>query len=438
MTSTCDTEVIIKNGPDTGSSSVVDHTFDDTFDGDADQNMFNTLLNDPDLFKDPVDTLGDGSELTPIFPNQHDLAFDIFTNLATTVVAIDASPPLTVAPPRTVHLKDPFRKRKRPNLGRVGVLIGKLMREVNKVDDPTTMLQFVNVLSQSMSSSISGPAYTLLTSSLDSLDPTSLVPAAKSNKLKSSSAKSNTGCSTKRTKSSSYRHGDDVRPLKKTRVEAPSPSPPLDTSRASEPDFLSSLGATFTGLDPALPTRDGFKADSVGDLSSTVTDMSVYATVLASITSDDGSDYGFDPSNTFWDSIRNAEQKPRDLPSLNTAVEKSKKSSAKVAFSDAQTEVFQRLHGGKTRKVDLIVRKCREMFGNEWISLDQIDRVASSVGYFKSDKTRIGKISLLITSKIGRNRSTSCSPWGTHFPYWTRRVDMNGDIRFQLSPEFME
>ena len=200
-----------------------------------------------------------------------------------------------------------------------------------------------------------------------------------------------------------------------------------------------------------------------------VPDLSMYASVLANITQDDCcayNNYTFGQMTRFWgrdevlpdglselmvseplqpliETISNEALKDRvsHTQTVHVKSTSSKHKSGqpvKVPFKNTETEVFQRLHSGKTRKVDLIVRKCLEMFGNEWVSIDQINGVASSVGYFKSDKTQIGKISLLTASKVGRNRSSSCSPWGTHFPYWTRRTDVNGDVKLQLSQEFME
>lgn len=460
-------------------------------DDDIRQTMFDSLLNDPNLFKDDIDSydICTAPTLSLTLPALQDP--ESLLPASGTHIAPPSSPPHssdTVAVDDSVLTNDPLRKRKRPNLGRVGVLLGKLMREVNKVDDPTTMIQLVNVLSQSVSSSISGVAYSLLTSSLDSFEPLSTGGARKKSKVSvdDASPAMNSG-----------RSGAVQRPCPRNKgvrgvcVRAPKTSKTCDsattTVTSAKPtgdEAGGDYGKTSSGgksdtVPGRAPAQDCFATSLACDSTLAVPDLSMYASVLANITPDgfnEYENYAFSQSTSLWGSdgsdevslgAHNVPELPGELLPISetmqpvaetipdgaskdivlnvqpvniqsTPAKKKSGQSVKVPFKNTATEVFQRLHSGKTRKVDLIVRKCLEMFGNEWVSIDQINGVALSVGYFKSDKTQIGKLSLLTASKVGRNRSSSCSPWGTHFPYWSRRTDVNGDIKLQLSPEFME
>ena len=102
---------------------------------------------------------------------------------------------------------------------------------------------------------------------------------------------------------------------------------------------------------------------------------------------------------------------------------------------DVKAEAADRLRGGKTRKVDLLVRRCKDRFGEAWVTLADVEQVAAEVGYFSGHSKKL-KPELLTLYRRRRASSASSSsssvkPWGYSFAYW----QCNG-VKFRLSPHF--
>jgi hypothetical protein len=109
------------------------------------------------------------------------------------------------------------------------------------------------------------------------------------------------------------------------------------------------------------------------------------------------------------------------------------------ADDDVKAEAADRLRGCKTRKVDLLVRRCKERFGEAWVALADVEQVAAEVGYFSGNSKKLRPE--LLTQCRRRSSSSSSSsasassvkPWGSTFAYW----QCDGE-KLRLSPHFFK
>lgn len=98
---------------------------------------------------------------------------------------------------------------------------------------------------------------------------------------------------------------------------------------------------------------------------------------------------------------------------------------------DVKAEVFDRLYSGKTRKVDLLLRRCKERFEDSWVTLAEVEHVAEEVGYFHGATKRLKQGLLTQCRSDAASFPPGMNPWGVSFPYW----ESNG-VQLRLSPHF--
>jgi len=114
--------------------------------------------------------------------------------------------------------------------------------------------------------------------------------------------------------------------------------------------------------------------------------------------------------------------------------------AAEADADDVAAEAADRLRGCKTRKVDLLVRRCKERFGEAWVALGDVEQVAAEVGYFSGNSKKL-RPELLTQCRRRRSASSSSSsssvkPWGSTFAYW--QCGGGGGDKFRLSPHFFK
>jgi len=115
----------------------------------------------------------------------------------------------------------------------------------------------------------------------------------------------------------------------------------------------------------------------------------------------------------------------------------------KEGVCDAATEVHKRLFRPKPTKVDLLVRECVKRFGSQWVELQDIEKAAVDVNYFRKEEKVIRNHKLLTGSKLGKNSIPTKpgvgGPWGTFFPYWDTQICPDTSrLVFRLAPEFFK
>lgn len=98
---------------------------------------------------------------------------------------------------------------------------------------------------------------------------------------------------------------------------------------------------------------------------------------------------------------------------------------------DVKAEVFDRLYSGKTRKVDLLLRRCKERFEDAWVTLAEVEQVAEEVGYFHGATKKLKQGLLTQCRRDAVSFPPGCKPWGRSFAFW----ESNG-VKLRLSPHF--